>query len=70
MVGAMSALSKNLSFATGTGRLLEREIKMLKKGTEEFVPGPQDPLAGHVYNNIKNWLKNVVNNGYVLKAMS
>ena len=39
MVGAMLTLTKNPGFATGTGRLLERN-KMLKKGPEEFLPGP------------------------------
>ena len=46
MVGAMPALTKNPGFATGTGRLLERERKMLKKSFDEFLPVFQDPLAG------------------------
>ena len=49
MVGTMPTLTKNLSFDTGTGHLLERERKLLKKGPEKFLPGPQDPLTGPVY---------------------
>ena len=41
MAGAMPALTKNTGFATVTGRLLERERKMLKKGPMDFYQAPR-----------------------------
>ena len=62
VVWAMPALTKHRGFTTGTGRVLDRERKILKKGLKEFLPGPEDPLTGSAHNlaNYQLFSKNQV----------